>query len=122
MAVVADTSYLVDSGRGHAGALALQEKLHADGELILVPSVVVAEYLAGSRDPARDLADLERAADLQAFTLDDAAAAGALARKLIKDGTFPGWSDVFIAGFAANRGNLAVATRDPRHFQKALTY
>ncbi len=122
VAVVADTCFLVDSGRGHAGALALQEKFLRDRELVLVPSIVVAEYLAGSRDPTRDLDDLQHATELQPFTVEDATAAGAIARKLIKAGAFPGWNDVFIAGFAANRGHLAVVTRNPKHFPKALGY
>lgn len=109
MAVVADTS-------------ALQDRLADENELILVPSIVVAEYLAGSRDAMRDLADLAAAADLQPFTVGDAAEASALARRAIKKGSFPWWMDVLITGFASNRGDLAVVTRNPKHFPKSVAY
>jgi predicted nucleic acid-binding protein len=122
MAVVADTTCLVDAARGHKGALSLLDRFAEEGELVLVPSIVIAEYLAGSRDAASDLANLGAAADLQPFTIEDAASAGAMARRALKDGAFPGWMDVLIAGFALNRGDLAVVTRNPKHFPKSLGY
>ena len=67
MTVVLDSSFLSDIRRGHAGAVDLLERLARDGEGALVPTGVVAEYLAGSRDPGTDLATLDRAAILDDF-------------------------------------------------------
>jgi len=119
--VVLDSSFLSDIRRGHAGAVDLLERLVQDGEGALVPSVVVAEYLAGSRDPQADLATLDRAAILDDFRMSDARAAAALARRLFLRGIFPGWIDAFVAGFAKARGDLRVVTRNVRHFPESPT-
>lgn len=121
MTVVLESSFLSDIRRGHAGAVDLLERLVRDGEAALVPSVVVAEYLAGSRDPEADLATLDRAAALEDFRVGDAQAAAALARGLFLRGRFPGWIDTLVAGFAKARGDLRVVTRNARHFPESQT-
>lgn len=116
MAVVLDTSFLVDLSRRRPDAVAHLERLAAQHETLLVPTVVAAEYLAGSRDPASDLEALRSAAHVLDFTLEDARAAAALAREALERGSFPGWIDALIAGFAASRGGLPLVTADTRHF------
>lgn len=102
----------------------LLDRLVRDGEAALIPSVVVAEYLTGSRRPKRDLAALQEAATLQDFRVDDAGAAAEIARRTFLRGDFPGWVDVLVAGFARARGDLRVVTRNVKHFpeSKALGY
>lgn len=119
MTVVLDSSFLSDVRRGHEGAVNLLERLARDGEGALIPSVVVAEYLAGSRDPQADLATLDRAAILDDFRVSDAQVAAALARRLFLRGIFPGWIDAFVAGFAKARGDLRVVTKNVRHFPES---
>lgn len=116
MAVVADTSFLVDVTRGDEAAERAVEALAESGELLLIPSVVAAEYLTGSTRPDAALDRLEAAGDLEAFTVDDARAAAEIARRSLEDGTFPGWTDALIAGFARNRGDVPVLTADPDGF------
>lgn len=55
MAFVADTSFLVDVNREVPEALDALDAAAADGELLILPTVVVAEYVAGSTDPSRAL-------------------------------------------------------------------
>ena len=86
-----------------------------------MPSVVVAECLAGSRDPERDLATLDRAALLDDLRVGDAREAGVLARRMFLRGTFPGWIDVLVAGFAKAHGDLSLVTRNVRHFPESRT-
>ena len=119
MTVVLDSSFLSDVRQGHDGAVELLERLVRDGEGALVPSVVVAEYLAGSSDPRADLATLDRAAVLDDFRVSDAQVAAALARQLFLRGTFHGWIDAFVAGFAKARGDLRVVTKNARHFPES---
>jgi len=119
--VVLDSSFLSDVRRGHDGAVQLLERLIRDGEGALVPSVVVAEYIAGSRHPEADLATLDRAAILDDFRVSDAHAAAAIARRLFLRGAFPGWIDAFVAGFAKARGDLQIITKNVRHFPESPT-
>lgn len=121
MAVVADTSFLIDLGRGNVGALDLLDRFREDHELVLVPSMVVAEYLAGSKDPDGDLDKLRNATELLPFTIPDAVEAGRLARETFDEGRFPGWMDALIAGFAARGGGLPIVTGNPRHFPSTET-
>jgi predicted nucleic acid-binding protein len=121
MTVVLDSSFLSDVRRGHPGAVGLLERLARDREGALVPSVVVAEYLAGSREPESDLATLDRAAILDEFRVSDARAAAEIARRLFLRGRFPGWIDTFVAGFAKARGDLRIVTRNVRHFPESTT-
>ncbi len=121
MTVVLDSSFLSDVRRGDQGALDLLERLERDGEAALVPSVVVAEYLAGSRDPASDLTTLDRAAVLDDFRVNDARAAATLSRQMFLQGAFPGWIDALVAGFAKARGDLRVVTKNVRHFPESPT-
>lgn len=119
MTVVLDSSFLSDVRRGDGRAVGLLEQLARDEEVALIPSVVVAEYLAGSRDPQADLATLERGAVLDDFRVSDAQAAAAIARRLFLEGRFPGWIDSFVAGFAKARGNLRTITKNVRHFPES---
>ncbi len=83
--------------------------------------MVVAEYLAGSRDPEADLAALDRAAALEDLRVEDASVAGTLARRMLRGGRFPGWIDVLVAGFAKAREDLTVVTKNVRHFPESRT-
>ncbi len=121
MTVVLDASFLSDVRRGDEAARRLLRQLAEEGEAALVPSVVLAEYLAGSRDPEADFATLERAATIEDLRVGDARLAGALARRAFRDGRFPGWIDVLVAGFARGRGDLPIVTRNVRHFPEDRT-
>jgi len=121
MTIVLDSSFLSDVRRGDDGAQRLLEQLVAEGEAALVPSIVVAEYLAGSRDPDADLATLERAVALEDLRVGDAREGASLARRMFEAGRFPGWIDVLVAGFAKARGDLSVVTKNVRHFPESRT-
>ncbi len=121
MTVVLDTSFLSDVRAGDEEADRLLDRLVREGEPALVPSVVVAEYLAGSRDPEADLAALDRAAALEDLRVEDASIAAALARRMFRGGRFPGWIDTLVAGFAKARGDLTVVTKNVRHFPESRT-
>lgn len=121
MTIVLDSSFLSDVRRGDDGAQRLLEQLVAEGEAALVPSIVVAEYLAGSRDPDADLATLERAVALEDLRVGDAREGASLARRMFEAGRFPGWIDVLVAGFAKTRGDLSVVTKNVRHFPESRT-
>lgn len=116
MTVVLDTTFLVDLEREVAGARDLFEEFVERGERFVVPTVVAAEYLGGSRDPEADRERLEASVSVLDFTLDDALAAAAVGRETLARGDFPGWTDALIAGFARNRGDLPVVTANPEHF------
>lgn len=115
MSVVVDTAFLIDVARGHAGARALLDRLAEERRPLLIPTVAVAEYLAGSAAPAEDLELLAQAGQVVALDVPDAHAAADLARAALRSGRFPGWADLFIAGAAHARG-LPVVTRNGRHF------
>ena len=121
MTVVLDSSFLSDVRKGHEGAHRLLERLVREGEAALVPSVVIAEYLAGSRNPDADLVTLDRAATLEDLGVRDVRAAASLARAMFARGRFPGWIDTLVAGFAKARGDLAVVTKNTRHFPESRT-
>ncbi len=122
--VVLDTSFLIDVSRHDPGADAVLEDLERSGTHAIIPTVVVAEYLTGSRRPRIDLETLRSSGEIVDFTLDDAYLASELARRLLAEGRFPGWNDVLIGGLALNRGGLEVVTRNPDHFLglKTRTY
>jgi len=119
--VVFDSSFLADVRTGDGGALRLLAELVAEGEVAIVPTVVVAEYLTGSRDPDGDLATLDQAAAIEDLRVGDAREGAALARRMFGAGRFPGWIDVLVAGFAKARGNLPIVTRNVRHFPESRT-
>ena len=121
MSVVLDSAFLSDVRRGHEGANGLLDRLVREGEVALVPSVVVAEYLAGSRDPEADLVALDRATVLEDLRVGDARVAADLARRMFDGGRFPGWIDALVAGFAKSRGNLSIVTKNVRHFPESRT-
>lgn len=124
MAVVADTSFLIDLGRGDVAALDLLDRFAQEGQLVVIPTPVVAEYLAGARDPDLDLERLERAGEILPLTIQDAQEAGRVARAAFEAGRFPGWMDALIAGFASRRGDLPVVTANSAHFEgsETITY
>jgi len=124
MTVVADTTFLVDGRRRKPGAARLAERFHKERTRILIPTICLAEFLAGSAYVDGDLELANRAGQVVNFTADDARSAARLARLMMGRGEFPGWSDVMIAGVAENRGGLPVVTRDPKHFpeSKTMTY
>lgn len=116
MSLVLDSTLLADLRKGKPEAQALIRETAEEGALLLVPSIVIAEVLAGSADPAEDLARIRDHAEILDFSEGDARAAAALAREALMGGRFPGWNDVLIAGFALNRGAEAIVTRNSRHF------
>jgi predicted nucleic acid-binding protein len=120
MSVVLDTTFLVDLTRGEPAAHAALDELLSSGETLLVPSIVLVEYLAGSsrRDAAAER--VRGAADVLPFTEEDALEAARLAAEAFREGRFPGWTDVMIGGFALNRGASAILTRNARHFPEGL--
>jgi predicted nucleic acid-binding protein len=120
MVVVADTSFLVDVQRARPNAVAMLERLRDEGETILIPSIVAAEFLAGFKDPAAALQVLEEAGEIHDFTQQDALAAARVARRSIEAGRFPGWPDLLIAGFAEAR-DVPVLTSNARHFRGTRT-
>lgn len=122
MAVVLDTAFLVDYARGDPGAHAMLDRLVDEGETLLVSTLVLAEYLAGTT--AQRAHVLGDAVEILPFTEGDALAAGALAKDALKEGSFPGWHDTMIAGFARHRGARGIVTRNARHFprEQVLTY
>ena len=124
MSLVLDTAFLVDVARRSPAAVDLLRTLDAEAALLLVPSVVLAEYLAGFSDPSEAAAELRENAEVLDFSESDARSAAQIARAAIAAGHFPGWNDVLIAGFARNRGAEAVVTRNTRHFPgvKVRTY
>lgn len=122
MAYVTDTSFLVDIQKARAGARRLQAELESEGAVLFIPTVVLAEYLAGSLDPNADLAAIEAAGEIVDLTRDDARAAASIARDALARGEFPGWTDCVIAGVARNRGDVEVLTANPKHFPRARTY
>lgn len=121
MAVVVDTSFLIDYDRGDEDAERMLDKLVDGGEALIIPTIVAAEFLTGMADPEVALAGLANAADVQDFSAHDAVATALVARKLIKKGVFPGWTDAMIAGFAKARGDLPILTGDPKHFPESRT-
>ena len=123
MALVADTTFLVDYERGDPRTDDVLARLAEDGEGLLVPTIVLAEFSAGTMSTApREL--LSRAGEVVDFTANDAIAAGAIASQMLRDGRFKGWSDVMIAGVAKSRGDLVILTRNPKDFplSRTMTY
>lgn len=121
LAVVLDTSFLIDVADGDQAARDLADRFAADHELLLIPTVVVAEYLAGSSDPDADVDTLRGAGEVIELTTADARQAAQVARSTLEEGTFPGWSDVLITGVAENRGGLVIVTGNADHFPTAET-
>lgn len=122
MPVVLDTAFLIDLARGDAAARETLRALADEREQLLVPTVVLAEYLAGGADARAALDLLRAAAELTPFTADDAVAAGEIAHEAHQAGRFPGWADVMIAASARTRGDLAVVTRNGRRFARTRAY
>lgn len=121
MAVVVDTSFLVDVADQDEAARDLADRFSAAHELLIIPTVVVAEYLTGSSNPEEDLDKLRGAGDIVELVTADARKAAQLARRTLEEGVFPGWSDVLIAGVAANRGDLPIVTGNADHFPASET-
>lgn len=111
-----DTTFLIDLQRKDSDALELFESLLAEKASFIVPTIVLAEFLAKSTDPMADTSKILETAVVLQFTVEDAQVAGRLAMEFYKKGSFPGWSNVFIAGVAENRGRLPIVTRNPKHF------
>lgn len=82
---------------------------------MLVPTLVLVEFLGASREPSADLDSISEAGDVIEFGAADADAAISLARSQWETGRFPGWIDVMIAGTAIARG-ARVVTRNRAHF------
>lgn len=118
--MILDTTFLIDLGRGHAGARQRFDAMVANGETLVVPAVALVEYLAGFEDDAATLDSLSSACRLLDFTVDDARRASRIVRRGFETGRFPGWNDAFI-GASARRLGMSVVTRNPRHFPEVET-
>lgn len=121
MAVVVDTSFLIDYDAGDADAEKMLETLVEEGEALIIPTIVAAEFLTGMRDPEKALAGLANAGDVQDFSPSDAVATARVARRLFERGVFPGWTHAMIAGVAKARGDLPILTGNPKHFPESRT-
>lgn len=111
--MIVDTCFLIDLQRRRPAAQKQLRRLA--GATLLVPPIVVVEYLAGLDDQEAQLDALRAAVRFIDFTAEDAAIAARLARRGRIDGTFPGWNDVCIAASAV-RHQMPILTRNPRHF------
>lgn len=116
MVLVADTTFLIDAAHQEPDAKAKLESLVADGEALVAPTVVAAEFLDHTRDPRAALGELREAVRLAPFTIEDAVCAAEIARELRDRGAYPGRVDCLIAGFARSRGGLGIVTRNTEHF------
>lgn len=116
---ILDTTFLVDLQRRDEKARKKLEELIDQDISLIVPTIVLAEYLGRSSRPKADTNRILETAVVLQFTVEDAQAAGRIASELYREGIFPGWSDVFIAGVAKQRGNLPIVTRNPKHFPKS---
>lgn len=121
MTLVVDTSFLIDFERGDPRTDDLFERLGDNAETLLIPSIVLAEYVAGARNPEEAREALERAGEVLPFTTEDAMATAELAGRMFRKGVFPGWVDAMVAGVAKARGDVAILTRNPRHFPESRT-
>lgn len=121
MTVVVDTSFLIDFERGDPRTDDLFERFGDNAETLLIPAIVLTEYVAGARNPDEARETLERAGEVLPFSADDAMAAAELATRMMRKGVFPGWVDVMIAGVAKARGDIAVLTRNPKRFPESRT-
>jgi predicted nucleic acid-binding protein len=121
VAVILDTSFLIDHERGNPRADDLLASLADQEEPLLIPSVVAVEYLAGVRNVSDSQELLRQAGEILDFTFADAAATAELVRKYVKQGRFPGILDAMIAGLAKSRGDLRIVTANPKHFPESRT-
>jgi predicted nucleic acid-binding protein len=121
MAVVADTAFLIDAARGDPGAVVRLRALADQGETLVAPVIVAAEFLDHTTNPREALGRLQEAVRLSPFLLEDAIAAAEIARELRSRGAYPGRVDCLIAGFARARGDLPVLTRNGKHFPASKT-
>lgn len=121
MAVILDTSFLIDVERKDPGALRVLKTLAALPEPLLVPTIVLAQFLVGAKDKEQALERITRHAEIIDLDIADALATSDLARELNRKGIFPGWSDTLIGGSAKARGNIPVVTRNLKGFSECET-
>ncbi len=116
MAIVLDTTFLVDTARGDPDAVEKLMELIDGDERMIAPSIVLAEFLDQTTAVREALGRVRDAVRFSSFTTEDAVVAAELARELRLEGRYPGRIDCLIAGFAIARGNLPILTRNARHF------
>ncbi|MHB8585408.1 MAG: type II toxin-antitoxin system VapC family toxin [Thermoplasmatota archaeon] len=116
-----DTSFLIDLARKNREAVHLLRKRTDNRESLYIPTIVVSEFLAGSKVARKDVERLIEAATILDFSVADAEESGQVARAAMKTGNFPGWNDCHIAGVAKSRGGLTIVTANPAHFPTSST-
>lgn len=116
LAVVTDTSFIIDVAQRDGAALDKLQALSEQRERIVAPTIVAVEFLEYTADPRAALGDLERGVGFSPFEIDDAVCAAQIARELRDRGQYPGRADCMIAGFARARGDLPILTRNVKHF------
>lgn len=113
---VVDTNVLILASAGDEASLAALRRAAEDGPLIL-PAIVVSEYLAGVQDPAKVLRDLHRsfavAVPDDAFLLRTAALRAGLRGATPR----PKWNDIQVAAVALEAGTYVV-TRTVGDFKR----
>lgn len=112
---VLDTSFLIDVEHGVAGAMRRLDEMARAHEPMLVPAIVALEFSAGSKDPRRVWEAFREAYVILDFTATTSERASHLAWKALREGRFPGWSDVQVAATALEREETVV-TADPGAF------
>lgn len=124
MAVILDTSFLVDLEHERPAAVDAWRRLVESRETMFLPSPALAEYLARLANPDKGAEYLRGATQGLVFGEAEALAAAALARRAFKDGRFPGWNDIFIAACAKEKGDLEIlsSNADDFPYSRVRTY
>lgn len=106
---VLDTSFLIDFEHGLPSALRQLEALEAAKEPLLVPALVALEFAGGSKEPRRVWEALRRAYTILDFTASTAERASLMAGLALREGRFPGWSDIQVAATALEHDEILVS-------------
>lgn len=116
MAVVLDTSFLVDLEHERPAALTAWRRLVESRETMFVPTPALAEYLTGVPNPDKGAEYLRGSTQFLIFGEAESLAAAALARRAYREGKFPGWNDIMIAACAKEKGDLEIVSANSNDF------